>query len=325
MSNPLNCAIIGAGSIGGLIDTPKSSNVASHAHAITLHERCLLRAICEPDKTNQEEFKKRWGEMSSYEDSEDLLDEENIDLLVIASPTKFHASNLHQALQADNISHILCEKPLVLTQEELEILKPKLLQSEKKILINLMRRYDPSFIQIANDIAMKKWGKALHFHGVFTKGLLHNGIHALGVLSHFFGEIEDIQNIDTKYKNEDLSGDFHVRFKGTNGLLSCMSDAPYSVFELTIWFEEAKVEIKDGGAKIDIFTKEPSPLYEGYYILKHKERLLNTLEFYALNSLDFLLQNDDMTLRQILKDQIFIHEKIFKTIERVRKNEKTSD
>jgi predicted dehydrogenase len=318
MSIPINCAIIGAGSIGGLIDTPKSSNIASHAHAITLHKKCLLKAICEPNKTNQEEFKKRWGEMSIYEDSKDLFDKENIDLLVIASPTKFHASDLHQALQADNISYILCEKPLVLTNEELEILKPKLLQSDKKILINLMRRYDPSFIQIANDIAMKKWGKALHFHGVFTKGLLHNGIHMLAVLSHFFGDMRVLKALNAKYKDEDLSGDFDVRFKDADGLLNCISDAPYSVFELNIWFEEAKVEIKDGGAKIDIFTKEPSPLYEGYYMLKHKETLANTLEFYALNSLDFLLRNDDITLRQILKDQIFIHEKIFKTIEGVR-------
>lgn len=325
MSKPLLCAIIGAGSIGGLIDTPKNSNIASHAHAITLHKKCLLQAICEPDKTNQEEFKKRWGNISTYENSEDLFDKESIDLLAIASPTKWHANNLHQALQADSVSHILCEKPLVLTFEELEILKPKLLQGERKILINLIRRYDPSFIKIANDVAMKRWGKALHFQGVFTKGLLHNGIHMLGVLSHFFGEIEEINRLDVKLKDGDLSGDFTVKLKDASGLLSCISDAPYSVFELTIWFENGKVVIKDGGAKIEIFIKKPSPLYEGYYILEHEETVPDTLKFYALNSLNFLIESDTLSCKTILKEHILLHEKIFQTIIKEDKDEKISN
>lgn len=316
MSTPINCALIGAGSIGGLIDTPKSSNIASHAHALSAHPACKLKAICEPNKTNQEEFKKRWGEMSGYEKSEDLFDKENIDLLIIASPTRYHTQSLNEALQNKQISYILCEKPLVLTFEELSDIKPKLLQSDKKILINMMRRYDPSFIKIADDIAMGKFGKPLRFQGVFTKGLLHNGIHALGVLTHFFGEIEDIQNIDTKYKNEDLSGDFYVKFKETRGVLSCMDDAAYSVFELIVFFENAKIEIKEGGAKIDIFIKKPSALYEGYYILEHKETLPNTLQYYALNSLKFLLQNDDVTCKIILNEHINLHEKIFETLKR---------
>lgn len=316
MSKPLLCAIVGAGSIGGLIDTPKSSNIASHAHAITLHKNCSLESICEPDKTNQEEFKKRWGSVHSYENSEVLFDKGNIDLLVIASPTKFHATDLYQALQVDNISHILCEKPLVSTFEELERLKPKLLQSNKKILINLMRRYDPSFIKIADDIDMKKWGKALHFQGVFTKGLLHNGIHMLGILSHFFGEIYEISSLHVKLKDKEICGDFSIKLKDTSGLLSCISDLPYSIFELTIWFENGKVEIKDGGAKIETFVKKPSPLYEGYYMLFHEETLPDTLQCYALNSLDFLVQNNDIVCRTILREHILLHEKIFETIEK---------
>lgn len=316
MAKTLNCAIIGAGSIGGLIDTPNSSNIASHAHAILMHPACTLKAICEPDQNNEVEFKKRWGDINCYKEYIELLEKAVVDLLIIASPTKHHSQSLYKALKNRQISYILCEKPLVLTFEELSDLKPKLLQSDKKILINLMRRYDPSFIKIADDIALGKFGKPLHFQAVFTKGLLHNGIHALGVLSHFFGQVQEIKNIDTTYKNEDLSGDFYVQFKETVGLLSCIGDATYSIFEITILFENAKIEIKDGGAKIDTFIKKPSPLYEGYYILEHKETLLNTMQYYALNSLKFLLQNDDVTCKMILNEHIELHEKIFETLKR---------
>lgn len=314
MSNSLNCAIIGAGSIGGLIDTPNNSNIASHAHAILVHPACTLKAICEPNKNNEDEFKKRWGDVHSYKGQKELLEKEIINLLIIASPTKYHAQNLYEALQNKHISHILCEKPLTLTFDELKELKQNLLNSNKKILINLMRRYDPSFIKIANDITLGKFGKPLHFQSIFTKGLLHNGIHALGVLSHFFGEVQEIKNIDTRYKNEDLSGDFYVKFKNMTGILSCMRDATYSVFELIVFFENAKIEIKEGGAKIDIFIKKPSPLYEGYYILEHKETMPNTMQHYALNSLKFLLQNDDVTCKMIFNEHINLHEKIFEIL-----------
>ncbi len=314
MQKILSCAIVGAGSIGGLIDSPKSANIASHAHAFLKHPHCKLVAICEPNSTNQSAFIGRWGEMGVYHSLDALLQYETIDLLAIASPTQFHASALEEALHVKSLQAIICEKPLVATAKELAYIAPLLLSSDKKVLIHLMRRYDPSFIQIANAIAAQKWGKAVRFQGVFTKGLLHNGVHMLAALSHFFGEIKSITSLHVNPLHEDISGDFEVTCKEARGVLSCMEALPYSAFELTLWFENGKVEIKEGGARIDTFVKKPSPLYEGYFSLEHEETLPNTLQHYALHSLEFLLQNDDITCKQILQEQINVHAKIFETI-----------
>lgn len=314
MQKTLSCAIVGAGSIGGLIDSPNSANIASHAHAISKHPQCKLTAICEPDSTNQGAFIGRWGEMGVYHSLDSLLQYETIDLLAIASPTQFHAETLEEVLHVKSLSAIICEKPLVATAQELAHITPLLLSSEKKILIHLMRRYDPSFIKLANDIAAQKWGKAMRFQGVFTKGLLHNGVHMLAVLSHFFGEIQSLKSLHVKHLHEDIGGDFEVTCKDARGVLSCMEELPYSAFELTIWFENGKVEIKEGGSHIESFVKKPSLLYEGYFSLEHEETLPNTLKDYALHSLEFLLQNDDITCKQILQEQINVHAKIFETI-----------
>jgi len=314
MQKSFSCAIVGAGSIGGLIDSPNSANIASHAHAISKHPNCKLTAICEPDSTNQGAFIGRWGEMGVYHSLDSLLQYETIDLLAIASPTQFHAATLEEALHVKSLSAIICEKPLVATAQELAHLTPLLLSSEKKILIHLMRRYDPSFIKLANAIAEQKWGKAVRFQGVFTKGLLHNGIHMLALLSHFFGEIESIKGLHVNLLEEDVSGDFDVTCKNAQGLLSCIEELPYSAFELSIWFENGKVEIKEGGSRIESFIKIPSPLYEGYFSLEHEETLPDTLKDYALHSLEFLLQNDDITCKQILQEQLNVHAKIFETI-----------
>ncbi|WP_060824992.1 Gfo/Idh/MocA family protein [Sulfurospirillum cavolei] len=314
MQKVLSCAIVGAGSIGGLIDSPKSANIASHAHAFSKHPHCKLVAICEPNSTNQSAFIGRWGEMGVYHSLDALLQYETIDLLAIASPTQFHANALEEALHVKNLQAIICEKPLVATAKELARIAPLLLSSEKKVLIHLMRRYDPSFIKLAHDIAAQKWGKIVRFQGIFTKGLLHNGVHMLAVLSHFFGEIETIKSLHVKRLHEDISGDFEVTCKEARGILSCMEELPYSAFELILWFEGGKVEIKEGGSRIESFVKKPSPLYEGYFSLEHEETLPNTLQHYALHSLEFLLQNDDITCKQILQEQIDVHAKIFETI-----------
>lgn len=314
MQKIFSCAIIGAGSIGGLIDSPTSTNTASHAHAIVKHPLCKLTAIVEPNLANQSAFIGRWGEVGVYHSLNALLEYEVIDILIIASPTAFHASALQEALHVKSIGAILCEKPLVSNAKELSVLKPKLLSSDTKMLIHLMRQFDPSFRQLANDIAMHKWGKPLHFQGIFTKGLLHNGIHMLSVLSHFFGTIETIKSLHVHHHGDDISGDFDITCKQAHGLLSCIEDLPYSAFELTIWFENGKVEIKEGGSRIDTFVKKPSPQYEGYFTLEHEATLPNTLEHYALHSLEFLLGVDDITCKALLEKHIHVHEKIFETI-----------
>lgn len=316
MQKTFSCALIGAGSIGGLIDSPNSANIASHAHAFFKHPNCKLVAICEPNNANQSAFIGRWGEMGVYHSLDSLLQYETIDLLAIASPTPFHAETLEEALHVKSLNTIICEKPLVATAQELAHITPLLLASEKKILIHLMRRYDPSFIRLANDIAEQRWGEAVRFQGVFTKGLLHNGIHMLALLSHFFGEIESIKGLHVNLLEEDISGDFDVTCKNARGLLSCVEELSYSAFELSIWFEAGKVEIKEGGSRIESFIKIPSPLYEGYFSLEHEETLPNTLKDYALHSLEFLLQNDDITCKQILQEQLNVHAKIFETIEK---------
>ncbi len=301
----MNVAIIGAGSIGGLIDNPNSQNIASHAHAYKKNSTCTLVAICEPNIDNQKEFTKRWGKINIYKNSKELLKKEDINILSIATPTKYHASNILEALHTDSVSHILCEKPLIETPKELEILKEGLEKSNKKILINLIRRYDPSFINLASQIKSKKWGKALSFHGNFTKNLLHNGIHILGVLSHLLGSID---TLTSQYNN------FFVKCNETEGTLTCIENLGYSLFELEIIFEYAKIEIKDGGAKISIYEKAPSSLYENYFTLEYKDTLENTLNNYASNSLSFLLKETSFTCKEILKEHIKLHEQIFEAI-----------
>lgn len=307
MGQPLKALIIGAGSIGGLIDSPSTDAIASHAHAYLMHPNTQLRAICEPYEPNVLTFIDKWGEVKRYTSIDDVSLDEHFDIASISSTTAHHFHDLMTLLQRSDCSYILCEKPLVATEDELLTLAKELHATDKKILIHLMRRYNSSFIHIASRIHNKEFGTSLGFHGICTKGLLHNGSHLLGVLNHFFGTITTLSPIhpDTSYD---------VVLTTAQGTINVLMECEYSLFELTLWFEKGVIKILDGGEKIEIYSKIPSPLYEGYFTLSLTETIATNLFHYALNSLEFLLHESHETCKEILTDHFHLHQMIFQTL-----------
>jgi hypothetical protein len=318
MGEPLKALIIGAGSIGGLIDSHDSDSIASHAHAYFKHPETQLFAICEPSELNVFAFMERWGEMRRYACVDDVPNNEHFDIASISSSTTAHFHDLTTLIQRTDCSYILCEKPLVATKEEFYSLSSQLQRTNKKILIHLMRRYNPAFITLADRIKNKEFGKALGFQGVCSKGLLHNGSHLLGVLSHFLGPLTAIKPFRASYCSSDLCGEFGISLAGGDGTICVLQNLQYSLFELTIWFETGVIKIMDGGDKIEIHTKTPSPLYSGYNTLTLNETIETQLSQYALDSLNFLLNESHETCNEVLKEHLHIHELMFQTLAKVQ-------
>ncbi|HEX5330378.1 Gfo/Idh/MocA family protein [Sulfuricurvum sp.] len=308
--------IIGAGSIGGLIDSPTSKAVASHAHAYKKHPDTQLHAICEPSELNVFAFMERWGEVHRYATIDEIGSDEEYDIVSISSSTKSHFYDLTTLLKRSDSSMILCEKPLVATQEELSSLFTLLMHSDKKILVHFIRRYNSAFINLADRIQKGEFGKSLGFQGVCTKGLLHNGSHMIAVLSHFLGNVTSIKPFRASFCHDDLCGDFGISLERGDGAISVLSHPPYSLFEITFWFETGVIKILDGGDKIEIYSRVPST-YEGYFSLALQESILTNLSNYAYDSVEFLLRKSKETCKNILSEHFHIHKIIFQTLAKV--------
>jgi myo-inositol 2-dehydrogenase / D-chiro-inositol 1-dehydrogenase len=317
MRIPLYALIVGAGSIGGLIDSPASDAIASHAHAYTLCPDTKLSAICEPSELNVFAFMERWGEVQRYFSIDDISEFDHYDIVSIASPTSAHFHDLLTLIQRRDCSKILCEKPIVASKEELHSLISALQNTDKKILIHMMRRYNGAFITLASRIRGNEFGKALGFQGVCTKGLLHNGSHLLGVLSHFLGNLNDIKPFRASHCNNDVCGEFGISLQQGDGTVSVLRSPDYSLFELTIWFEKGVIKILEGGDKIEIYSRVPSSTYEGYFTLALRESIATNLSRYALDSVEFLLRESNQECREILEEHLHIHKLIFQTFEKV--------
>ncbi len=308
----LKAAVIGVGNIAAFIDSPKSDTVASHTKAYMQCERTLLGDAYEPDPKQHQAFVKRWGEGVVFHPSIDALLSQNPDILSITSPTPFHYEALKQALDS-NARYILCEKPLVASLEEIEALKDALANSSKKILVNIIREYNPTYREIAKKRAA--FGRPVGFFGVCTKGLLHNGIHLLALVEQFIAPIDSIETCRAHCKGSDITGSFTPHTSICSGEISVLDTIDYSEFELTIWFENAKLHFKNGGDELLIFTKEAAE-FEGYNKLQLTKHYNGLLRHYALDSLRFLLDSDLQASKAILKKHLDLHQKIFQTIKK---------
>jgi hypothetical protein len=302
----IKSALIGCGNIASLLDTKQDYSIITHANAYEKNPQTQLILCADPNSKNLDQCKKEWGRDIINMSSNNLL-EQDIDCLSICSPTPLHSNHLSKALQNPYIEYIICEKPLVETKEDYEKIEYALLNTNKKVIINYVRRFDPSFIQLKSILAQKEFGDIISFNGIFTKGLYHNGSHMLDLIELIIGDIQSIKVDQKEIKNNDIYGIFSIQTVSAFGILQNINNINYSLFELDIILENARVKISDSGHCIKIYKKVKSDQYKGYFKLELFKTLPNTLQFYAKNSLDFLLKK---TTKETLRQQVVFSKKL---------------
>jgi len=148
----IKAGIIGLGKMG-----------LSHAAIVSPHPQADLVAVCDTSSLILDAFKK-FTEINVYSDYIKMVDNEKLDCVMVATPTRFHYPIVKYAL--DKGLHVFCEKPFSLTTQEGEDL---VRMANQKWLINQVGYHN-------------------HFIGTFIelKRLIRSGI--LGELVHFTGE-----------------------------------------------------------------------------------------------------------------------------------------
>jgi inositol 2-dehydrogenase len=91
-----------------------------------------------------------------YANWEVLLERKDIDAVVIAAPSRFHAPVTRAAAAAGK--HIFCEKPPALSMEEAESAASAVARAGVLFQIGFMRRYDPPYAKAKNAIAAGEIG-----------------------------------------------------------------------------------------------------------------------------------------------------------------------
>ncbi len=145
---------------GGIIGLGKMG--ISHAAIVGAHPAVDFVAVCDVSSLVLDAFKK-YTRANVYGDYIKMIDKENLDFVVVATPTKFHYPVVKYALEKN--VNVFCEKPFSLTSTEgtelTEIAKRKSLVNQ----VGYHNHFIGTFRELARLIKEDAVGSIVHFTG----------------------------------------------------------------------------------------------------------------------------------------------------------------
>ncbi|GAA0372029.1 Gfo/Idh/MocA family protein [Bacillus horti] len=142
----------------GIIGTGFGAKV--HAPIFSHHPQFEVKAIASVARGNVNDIKEMTGIEQIYTNWREMIEEEDLDLVSIASAPYLHHEMTLAAFEAGN--HVLCEKPMAFNADEsLAMIKARD-KANKLGLINFEWRYLPARLKVKEILAHQKLGKVLH-------------------------------------------------------------------------------------------------------------------------------------------------------------------
>lgn len=267
MKSMLHAGIIGLGKMG-----------LSHAAIVSPHPDVELVGVCDTSSIVLEAFRK-FSKVHVYDDYKKMIDNESLDFVVIASPTRFHYEMVRYALGKG--IHTFCEKPFTLTTEEGE--KLVTLAKEKKLVnqVGFHNHFIGTFRELKRLLIAGVLGDLVHFTGeaygpvvIKEKGSTwrsdpeEGGGCLFDYASHVINLIQEIIDLPVKAQGsklkriyskdvEDAVYSILTLKNGLSGVLSVnWSDETYRKMSTSITVQGKKGKIICNATEIKIYLKE---------------------------------------------------------------------
>jgi predicted dehydrogenase len=293
-------AIIGLGKIGLTYDLDlKRHAPSSHTLAYEMNPHFELAAAADVN-LNQYEVLKRFAPGAQFfNDYRLMLSSQNYDVISICTPPSHHFETMEWILKECTTKVIFCEKPIVANIEEVRSLTQLLENRKIQIIPNLSRRWSTGMRGIYEHVRRGTYGKLIKIHGRYTRGIFNTGSHLFDLFSWFAEGINCVRVLEQVPTSSDADGDpsYSFRFEascGASGYVEAFNDEEYYMFEIDLYFQKGKVEIRNSGDIIKYWRSAPHPLYSGFGLLEEE-----SIEHGYLTK-ESLLANAINHLRQVL-------------------------
>ena len=146
----INVGLIGLGRIGKM----HANNISQKLPFIN------LKSVIDP--APDLEFIQNLGPVESYINEDDVLYDNNIDAVIIASPTPTHYELIKKSIKHNK--HVFCEKPVSFSKKEIKEIIEISSGCDTLIQIGLNRRFDQDFIMLKDKIKNGLVGKIHMIH-----------------------------------------------------------------------------------------------------------------------------------------------------------------
>jgi len=144
-------AIIGLGKMG-----------LSHAAILGGNPNVDFVAVCDTSTFVMDAFK-RFTAVRTYKDYKEMIEKENLDLVLIATPTRFHYPMVKYALEKG--LHVFCEKPFSLISKEGEELLALATENSLVNQVGYHNNFIGTFRELKRLLKAGVLGELVHFTG----------------------------------------------------------------------------------------------------------------------------------------------------------------
>jgi len=261
--------IIGCGAIAGGYDADRSATdwPLSHAGAIARDAKFELAGCVDPDDAARAAFARRWNVPIAASSMEAFEAEQGaFDLVVIASPTRFHADCLEAALGLRPRA-VFCEKPLASDIAKAAELAARYGDEGVHLAVDYTRRWAPDLAEFARQIEAGWWGELIAATGTYTKGVVHNGSHLVDLLHMLIGPLDLHEVGPARLDHWEDDPTVSAMLAADNGApvhLIAGDARAVTQFELVLSFEKGEIAMRDGGMRIETRAVTSSPTFAGY-------------------------------------------------------------
>ena len=272
MNKILKFALVGCGKIAS-------------RHAENILKVGELVAVCDIDKEKAVDFSKKYNS-KYYLSLDDLFSNEmSLDVVCICTPNGIHAEQTIKSLYAG--FHVLCEKPMALTEQEcLEMIKVANLK-DKKIFVVKQNRFNPPVVAVKKVIDEGRLGSVFnvqlncfwnrnqdYFSNSNWRGTknLDGGIlftqfsHFIDLLHWMIGEIEEMNAFTSNFMHKSK-----IEFEDTGVVVLKFKNGTLGTINFTINSFEKNME-----GSLTIFGEKGTVKIGGEY--------LNTLEYQSIEN-----------------------------------------
>ena len=153
MTDAVRIGIVGAGAIAQV----------AHLPVVAKMRGAQLVAICDNDRPKARALADRFGVPDTFTDIEDLLELDELDAVVIATPNHLHEPHALSALAAKR--HVLCERPLALSSRGVERILAAASRADRKVSVANNHRYRTDVQTLSRFIAGGELGKIVGMRG----------------------------------------------------------------------------------------------------------------------------------------------------------------
>jgi len=135
----VRCGVIGTGTWGNV-----------HAETYSTHHRASLAAVCDVDEARARKAADQWGARKVYTDYREMLRDPEIDAVAVVTPDFAHREPIVAAARAGK--HIIVEKPLATTSQDLDQIADAVTKAGVKFMVDFHNRWSPPLVVARNDI-----------------------------------------------------------------------------------------------------------------------------------------------------------------------------